>query len=68
MTGIRETKMFICDEVFRGCAHKSYGSDDTEVLIQTARHLRMEHGLREISAELLGKIRAAIHSGSAAAC
>lgn len=67
MTVSRDTKIFICGEVFPGCAHKCCGESDTEVLIQTARHLRAEHGLREISPELLEKIRAAIHSKTAAA-
>lgn len=67
MTGNRETKTFICAEIFPACSHKCYGHDDTEVLVQTAGHLRADHGLREISPEMLGKIRAAIHSKAAAA-
>ncbi len=67
MTGNRETKTFICDEVFPGCAHKCFGESDTEVLVHTAGHLRADHGLREISPELLERIRAAIHSTAAAA-
>lgn len=65
--GNRETKTFICAEIFPGCRHRSYGDSDTEVLVNTAGHLRAEHGLQEIPPELLGKIRAAIHIKAAAA-
>lgn len=67
MTGNRETKTFICAEIFPECPHKCYGASDTEVLVETAGHLRADHGLREISPEMLGKIRAAIHIKAAAA-
>jgi predicted small metal-binding protein len=62
----RESKTFVCDEVFPGCPHKCSGESDTEVLVHTAGHLRADHSLREISPELLGKIRAAIHTKAAA--
>ncbi len=67
MAVTRESKTFICGEVFPGCAHKCSGESDTEVLIQTAQHLRADHGMREISPEMLQKIRAATHSKAAAA-
>lgn len=67
MTASAEIKMFFCQDIFRGCGHICSGESDTDMLIQIARHLRAEHGLREISPELLNKIRAALHSRSMAA-
>jgi predicted small metal-binding protein len=49
-----------CGELFPGCAIVARGETDDDILKQAAEHARRDHGVREIDAATLAKVKAAI--------
>jgi predicted small metal-binding protein len=52
-------KSFRCGDVVPGCTRSFLGSED-EILSQVGVHARADHGLTEISNELVAQVRAAM--------
>jgi predicted small metal-binding protein len=53
-------KILRCGELFPGCSVEARGETEDEVLKQAADHARKDHGLSQIDAGTLAKVRAAI--------
>ena len=53
-------KAFACGDVVPGCTTTFTGPDDDAVLTQVAAHATADHGLTEVSPELVEQVRAAI--------
>ena len=53
-------KEFSCGELVPGCWATFRGESDDEILQQVAVHAREEHGMDEVPAEVVDKIRAGI--------
>jgi len=52
-------KAFRCGDVVPGCARAFTGTED-EILAEVALHAQHDHGLAEVSDELVGQVRAAM--------
>ena len=53
-------KILRCGELFPGCSVEARGETEDEILKQAADHARKDHGLSQIDAGTLAKVRAAI--------
>jgi predicted small metal-binding protein len=53
-------KVLHCGELFPGCAVVARGGSEEEVLKQAAEHARRDHGVSQIDAATLAKVKAAI--------
>jgi len=53
-------KVLKCGELFPGCAVEARGETEEEVLKHAAAHARRDHGVAEIDAVTLAKVKAAI--------
>ena len=53
-------KQFSCGDVVPGCQHHFRGPDEASILAQVADHARADHGLQEVPAELVDRVRAYI--------
>jgi predicted small metal-binding protein len=49
-----------CGELFPGCSIEARGETDEEILQQAAVHAKRDHGVQEIDAATLAKVKAAI--------
>jgi predicted small metal-binding protein len=50
-------KEFSCGSVVAGCTAVFHARTADEILAQVARHAREDHGLTEITAELMDQVR-----------
>jgi predicted small metal-binding protein len=50
-------KEFSCGDVVPGCKAKFRARSDDELLEQIARHAREDHGIGEVSAELVNAVK-----------
>ncbi|ABS03384.1 putative small metal-binding protein [Kineococcus radiotolerans] len=57
-------KHFSCGDVVAGCARTFTGPDSDLILRDVAGHARRDHGLREVPAELVGRVLLAIRDAS----
>jgi len=55
-------KILRCGELFPGCSIEARGETEEEILKQAAEHARKDHGLSQIDAGTLAKVKAAIRS------
>jgi len=55
-------KILQCGELFPGCSVEARGETEEEILKQAAEHARKDHGLGQIDAGTLAKVKAAIRS------
>jgi predicted small metal-binding protein len=55
-------KSFSCGAVVPGCTATFRGDTEGEILAQVAHHARHDHGLTEISDELVAAVRANVHT------
>jgi predicted small metal-binding protein len=55
------SKVLNCGELFPGCAVQARGETEEEILKQAAEHARRDHGVTQIDAATLAKVKAAIH-------
>lgn len=53
-------KAFSCGDVVPGCEARFVCSTEEEVLAEVARHARDDHGIVEISDDLVRSVRASI--------
>jgi predicted small metal-binding protein len=49
-----------CGELFAGCSIVARGETEEEILKQAAEHARRDHGVAQIDAATLAKVKAAI--------
>lgn len=49
-----------CGELFPGCAIVASGETEDEILEQAAEHAKRDHGVTQIDAATLAKVKAAI--------
>jgi len=59
------SKELRCGDLMSGCSAVVEGRDENEVMTKAAEHAKSEHGLDQISPDLAGKVRAAIHDKAA---
>lgn len=53
-------KVLRCGELFPGCSIEAKGETEEEVLKHAAEHARRDHGVQQIDAATLAKVKAAI--------
>ena len=53
-------KVLRCGQLFPGCSVEARGETEEEVLTQAAAHAKRDHGVNEIDAATLAKVKAAI--------
>lgn len=53
-------KVLRCGELFAGCSIEARGETEEEILEQAAEHARRDHGVSQIDAATLAKVKAAI--------
>lgn len=53
-------KQFSCGDVVAGCARTFTAVDSDLILREVSAHSRRDHGLREVSADLVGRVLLAI--------
>ena len=53
-------KVLRCGELFPGCSVEARGETEEEILKQAAEHARRDHGVAQIDAGTLAKVKAAI--------
>jgi predicted small metal-binding protein len=49
-----------CGELFPGCSIEARGETEEDILKQAAEHARRDHGVSQIDAATLAKVKAAI--------
>jgi predicted small metal-binding protein len=54
-------KVLTCREVGMDCDFVAHGNTEEEILAQAAAHAHNDHGFETIPAEVLEKVKAAIH-------
>ena len=54
-------KEFCCGEVVPGCTTEFEGETDESILQQVAIHAREDHGMEEVSPQLVDQVLAGIH-------
>ena len=55
-------KVLRCGELFPGCSIEARGETEEEILKQAAEHAKRDHGLAQIDAGTLAKVKAAIRT------
>jgi predicted small metal-binding protein len=55
-------KVLRCGELFPGCAVVARGETEEEILKQAAEHAKRDHGVSQIDAATLAKVKAAIRT------
>jgi predicted small metal-binding protein len=53
-------KRFSCGDVVSGCTASFVGATDDDILALVGDHARHDHGLTDVSSELVAAVRAAI--------
>ena len=53
-------KHLLCGDVVDGCKVKFTAENEEEILKQVAAHAARDHGVTEVSPELVAKVRSAI--------
>lgn len=53
-------KSIQCSDLFPGCAFEAEAGSETELLEKVAAHAASEHGVIEISEDVLAKVRGCI--------
>ena len=56
------SKVLQCGELFPGCSIEARGETEEEILTQAAAHARRDHGVVQIDAATLAKVKAAIRT------
>ena len=55
-------KVLRCGELFPGCSVEARGETEEEILKQAAEHAKRDHGVAQIDAGTLAKVKAAIRT------
>lgn len=53
-------KQFSCGDVVAGCSRTFTAHDSDAILSEVSGHARYDHGLRDVSADLVGQVLLAI--------
>jgi predicted small metal-binding protein len=53
-------KVLRCGDLFPGCSIEARGETEEDILTQAATHAKRDHGVSEIDAATLAKVKAAI--------
>ncbi len=53
-------KQLTCDDLMKGCKFIAKASNEQELLKKVASHAAQAHGVKEITPELLAKVRSAM--------
>jgi len=53
-------KVLRCGELFPGCSIEARGETEEDVLRQAAEHARRDHGVGQLDAATVAKVKAAI--------
>jgi len=53
-------KQLACDDLMKGCKFIAKAPNEQELLKKVASHAAQAHGVKEITPELLAKVRAAM--------
>jgi predicted small metal-binding protein len=51
-----------CGDVMPGCTFVASGATEEEVLKKAAQHAKDKHNVKELTADLVGKVKAAIRT------
>lgn len=51
-----------CGDVMPGCNFVATGATEEEVLKKVAQHAKDKHNIKELTADLVGKVKAAIRT------
>lgn len=54
-------KVMRCGDVVPGCEFVAKGQTEDEVLATAAEHAKRDHGMENIPAEIVQKVKSAIH-------
>jgi predicted small metal-binding protein len=54
-------KEFSCGDVVPGCAAKFHGASNEEILAAVGAHAKRDHGLADVSADLVRQVIEHIH-------
>ena len=54
------TQTIACERVVPGCKFEAEAPTEEELLAKVAEHARQEHGVTEVTPELLAKVKAAV--------
>lgn len=55
-------KVLRCGELFPSCSIEAHGETEEEILKQAAEHAQRDHGVAQIDAGTLAKVKAAIRT------
>ena len=56
------SKVLRCGELFPGCSVEARGETEDEILKMAAEHAKRDHGVAQIDAGTLAKVKAAIRT------
>jgi predicted small metal-binding protein len=54
------SKSISCERIVPGCKFEAEAASEEELLAKVAAHARQQHGVTEVSPELLAKVKAAV--------
>lgn len=54
-------KHIACNNIVPGCTYTADAASEDELLRKVAEHARTAHGVKDVSPELLAKVKGAIH-------
>ena len=57
-------KSFGCGDVVQGCKYTVTAENEAEILAQVAKHAAAAHGIKEVTPDLLAKVKAAMRDVS----
>jgi len=55
-------KQIACNDVVKGCAFQAHAETEEELLKQVAAHAAKEHGVTQVTPELIAQVKAAIQN------
>jgi predicted small metal-binding protein len=56
------SKHLECGDVVPGCAFKAEASSEDELMKKVAAHAAQQHGVKDVTPELAGKLKSAIRT------
>jgi predicted small metal-binding protein len=56
------SKELACGDVVPGCAFKAEAANEDELLKQVAEHAAKQHGVKDVTPELAGRLKAAVRT------
>ena len=56
------SKQLACGDVVPGCAFKAEAASEDELMRKVAEHAAQQHGVKEVTSDLQGKLKSAIRT------